>query len=157
MKCFFTYSAVIILSLIGAGCAATYSQPQALNKVEAFTINASKSDIMKAAKRTLVLSGYQITSYDDVSGVISTAPRNKKVTPEQADCGTTMGIDYLKDNRTETNVSYGIIVEDSGHTTVRTTIQGNYRPGSVNQNITLTCISRGILEKLMMTKIRSQL
>lgn len=63
-----------------------------------------------------------------------------------------MGIDYLKDNRTTTRISIGIIADD-GYVTVIPTIQGEYKPGDVLQNITLTCVSRGPIEQEMLSKI----
>ncbi|MFH4090619.1 hypothetical protein WAJ00_22120, partial [Acinetobacter baumannii] len=77
---------------------------------------------------------------------ISTATRDFRLTPELADCGTTMGIDYLKDNRTSTKVAYNILIADNS-LDVRTTLQGDYKVGDVTQNITLTCVSRGVLEQ----------
>lgn len=63
-----------------------------------------------------------------------------------------MGIDYLKDNRTATRVGFGVIAEE-GKLIVKATVEGNYRPGAVDQNITLTCVSRGLLERAMSGKI----
>jgi hypothetical protein len=51
-------------------------------------------------------------------------------------------------------VSYGIIVEQ-GNIIVKARIDGEYKPGSVDQDITLTCVSRGKLEDDMMSKILS--
>jgi hypothetical protein len=101
--------------------------------------------LLARSKRALVLGGYQITNADDAAGVISTAPRSLRVTPAIADCGTTMSLDYLLDNRTDTRVAFGILAAD-GKLTIRTTIEGQYKPGSAEQNITLTCVSRGSLD-----------
>ncbi|MGA2366180.1 MAG: hypothetical protein ABSG12_11905 [Steroidobacteraceae bacterium] len=116
----------------------------------------SKAEILAAARRNLVADGYQITSFDDTAGVVSTAPRDMHVTPDQADCGKTMGIDYLKDNRTTTRVAFGILAEDN-HIEVRATIQGEYKPGAVTQNITLTCVSRGVIDRVMLREIEARL
>lgn len=66
-----------------------------------------------------------------------------------------MGIDYLKDKRTTTRVGFGVVAVD-GKLLVRTTIEGEYKPGAVDQDITLTCISRGFLERDMMAKIAAE-
>jgi hypothetical protein len=63
-----------------------------------------------------------------------------------------MGIDYLKDKRTTTRVAFGLIAEDA-KVTVKANIEGEYKPGAVDQNITLTCVSRGLLERDMAAKI----
>ena len=66
-----------------------------------------------------------------------------------------MSIDYLMDPRTDIKVGYGILAAD-GRVTVRTTIEGQYKPGAVDQNITLTCVSRGSLERDMLEQIAGQ-
>lgn len=143
---------VLVVSILLSSCAATYKQPTAAVPQTSFSVAGSKAEILRVTKRVLVTEGFQITNADDSAGVVSTAPRNLRVTSEQADCGTTMGIDYLKDNRTATRVGFGVIAED-GKVIVRTTIEGEYKPGAVDQNITLTCVSRGLLERDMLAKI----
>jgi hypothetical protein len=103
----------------------------------------------------LVSDGNQITNSDEAAGTISTAPRNLRLTPEQADCGTTMGIDYLKDNRTSTRVAYGILAEEN-NLIVKANTEGEYKPGDAMQNITLSCVSRGVLERELLGRIVSQ-
>ena len=153
MQKFIMYAlAVVALS----GCAATYETPRSLAQNATGTYSASQPDALKAARRALVNSGYQITAADDSSGTISTAPRDLRLSPAQADCGTTLGLDYLRDNRTATTVAFGVII-DPGKITVQSTIQGNYRPGAVDQDITLSCVSRGSLEAEMLDKIKAQL
>ncbi len=141
-----------IIALLTVACAATYTQPTTVAAKTSSLVTASKSDILVAAKRVLISEGYQITNSDDSAGIISTALQNLRVTLEQADCGKTMGIDYLKDNRTATRVGFGVIA-DEGKITVKSTIEGEYKPGAVDQNITLNCVSRGQLEREMLSKI----
>lgn len=143
---------VLVVSALLGSCAATYKEPTTVAPQTSVSVAASKADLLRSTKRVLVAEGFQITNTDDAAGVVSTAPRNLRVTPEQADCGTTMGIDYLKDNRTATRVGFGVIAED-GKLMIRTTIEGEYKPGAVDQNITLTCVSRGLLERDMLAKI----
>jgi hypothetical protein len=145
---------VVIACLWLAACAATYVQPTIVAPRASDVVTASKANVLRAARQVLVAEGYQLTGSDDAAGVVSTAPRNLRVTPEQADCGTTMGIDYLKDKRTATRVGFGVIAED-GKLTVKAIIEGEYKPGAVDQNITLTCVSRGLLERDMLTKIKA--
>jgi hypothetical protein len=142
----------LLLSLVFVGCAMTYEQPKTVAQVIRAPVGGTKPDVLRISKQVLVAQGFQITNSDDSAGVISTAPRNLRVTPDQADCGTTMGIDYLKDNRTTTRVAFGIIAEDA-QVNVKANIEGEYKPGAVDQNITLTCVSRGVLERDILTKI----
>ncbi|MGQ0788970.1 hypothetical protein ACT4WX_12100 [Acinetobacter baumannii] len=138
------------------GCATTYKSPVTLNQSASEQVNATKDQIFKAAQRALAINGEQIMSANADAGVISTAARDYRLTPDLADCGTTMGIDYLKDNRTSTKVAYNILIADNS-LDVRTTLQGDYKVGDVTQNITLTCVSRGVLEQKMIQKIKAEI
>jgi hypothetical protein len=60
----------------------------------------------------------------------------------------------LKDNRTSTRVAYSVIVDEE-RVTVRANVEGEYKPGAVDQDITLTCNSRGQLEQQLLQKIRA--
>jgi hypothetical protein len=149
MKTFVLAAALVLL----AACAATYAPPTTPLRTTSATVpGKSKADILIGARRALVGNGYQITAFDDAAGIISTAPHDLRLLPELADCGTTMGIDYLKDNRTTTRVAFGVIASD-GRVEVRPNIEGEYKPGSVTQNITLTCVSRGVLDQEMLQKL----
>ena len=103
-------------------------------------------------RQHLISEGFQITSADDTAGVISTASREIRLNPELADCGTTLGLDYLKDNRTSSKVSYGVLVSEN-KVTLKATMSATYLPGNASQSITLTCVSRGVLEDQVLKKI----
>ncbi|QMT41234.1 hypothetical protein [Neisseria shayeganii] len=146
--------AILILSGILAlsGCAMTYKAPVTADKPYSADLNADKAAIMAAAKVVLVNEGYTITSADDNAGVISTSPHDMRLKPEQADCGTTLGIDYLKDNRTTTSVALGLVVTD-GNVLVKSKIQGHYIP----QATMLSCVSRGSIEQDFLQKLKQRL
>lgn len=149
MKLFF---AIFSLTLTIA-CAMTYQQPQTVAPESSILFQGSKASMFKAAQQAIVAEGYQITNSNESAGTISTAPRTVRLTPEQADCGTTMGLDYLKDNRTSTSVAFGVIICE-GKLIVKANIQGEYKPGQSGiQNITFSCVSRGCLEKSLIDKI----
>lgn len=143
-----------VLSL--GGCAMTYKAPVSLNQNHSESIDKPKSVLFTAAQRALVVNGEQIMSSNQDAGVISTAARDYRLTPEEADCGTTMGLDYLKDNRTSTKIAYNVIV-DENKVAIRTTLQGDYKVGGSVQDITLTCVSRGVLEQQMLQKIKAEI
>lgn len=147
---------VCLLAFGLTACATTYKAPMTLNQSASEQVSGTKEQIFKAAQRALAINGEQIMSANAEAGVISTAARDLRLTPLQADCGTTMGIDYLKDNRTSTKVAYNILI-DNGSLDVRTTLQGDYKVGDVTQNITLTCVSRGVLEQQMIQKIKAEI
>lgn len=143
-------------ALVLSSCAMTYEAPTTAAANTTVVVRGSQAEILQAAKRALVIDGYQITNTDDSAGVISTAPRDLHVTPDQANCGTTMGLDYLKDKRTSTRVAFGVVASE-GSLTVKANIQGEYKPGSVDQDITLTCVSRGVLEQAVIANITATL
>jgi uncharacterized protein (DUF2147 family) len=139
-----------------SACASTYVPPVGTSASVSVEAAATKADLMRAARRVLALEGYQIASADDASGVISTLPRTTKVGPEIADCGSNVGIEnaYLKDARTLTRLALNVIAQDR-RLTVRATVDADYRPGSQVQDMTLTCISKGELERGLAAKILS--
>ena len=143
-----------IIILATAGCAATYKPPIITDPDTSRSIPGSQSTLLRAAKQVLVTEGYQITNSDESAGVISTAPRDLRLTPELADCGTTMGLDYLKDNRTSAKVAYGVLAFDN-KIKLKANMSANYLPGNDTQSITLSCVSRGILENDLLAKIAS--
>ncbi|HFE7143798.1 MULTISPECIES: hypothetical protein [Klebsiella/Raoultella group] len=144
----------IALASVVSGCAGTYKAPIAKPSVVSGKTSLSKDVVIKASKTVLISEGYQISSYDDKTGFVSTAPHDMRLSPSQADCGKTMGLDYLKDNRTTTKVAYGVIYEE-GLITVKANVEGEYKPGSVVQDMTLSCVSRGTLENDLLSKILS--
>ncbi|MDH0450178.1 MULTISPECIES: hypothetical protein [unclassified Shewanella] len=141
-----------LISVLLTGCATTYKAPLIQDKNYSAMHQSTQADTLAKAKRALLLDGFQIQSSDDNAGFISTSSKNWKLTPDQANCGTTMGIDYLKDNRTKTSVAFNIIV-DSSNIVIRSNIQGEYKPGAVDQDITLTCVSKGTIEQELGKKI----
>lgn len=143
---------LIAISVLLTGCAVTYQPPTAENLTYSTQHQSDQNSIMAKAKRALLLEGFQIQSYDDEAGFISTSFKNWKLSPEEANCGTTMGLDYLKDNRTKTEVAFNVVV-DGTSLTIRSNIQGEYKPGAVDQNITLTCASKGVIERQLAIKI----
>lgn len=136
---------VVVVIFLVVGCAATYRPPVAIEGDYSEGFSGSRAELFNSAKRELALMGYSIQMADLDSGVISTSPKSVNLGPSDADCGTTMGIDYLKDKRTNTTVALNIII-DSATVKVRSSIFGEYRPGDVTQNITLTCVSTGSVE-----------
>lgn len=146
----------LISAALLAGCAATYKEPTAPNVGASENFTQSRLELFKAARRALVSDGNQILSADEPSGTISTVARDYRLTPEMADCGTTMGIDYLKDNRTSGKLAWGLII-DAGRIEVRAQLQAEYKPGAIDQNITLTCRSRGVLEAQLLGRIKQSL
>ena len=143
-------SLTIIIFLIG--CAATYQLPSRIQRDFTRPINGSKEAIFNAAKQVLILESYMIVSSDKNAGVISTGKRQMNLSENECDCGTTIGIPYIKDKRTITNVSIGIVVSEN-RITIKPTIEGEYLKGNVNAGIDLHCVSTGKIEKILFNKV----
>ena len=140
-------------AFVATGCASSYQAPTQTTRNTDYSYQGSPADIVEKAQKALMLEGFQINHVDKSSGLISTGFKNMKLTPAQANCGTTMGIDYLKDNRTDTRVAVNVLVEAESFN-VKYLIEGEYKPGSVTQDITLSCVSRGVLEDALARKIK---
>ena len=143
---------IALVSTLSVGCAITYSPPTTVAPNTSQRIMGSSSTLFKTTKQILVLEGFQITNSDESAGVISTASKEMRLTPELADCGTTLGLDYLKDNRTSSKVGYGAIISEN-KVTLKVTMSATYLPANDSQSITLTCVSRGVLENQLLNKI----
>lgn len=148
MRTFYTLLSAAVL----AGCAMTYKAPTGPDQSVSVPHGLHKSDAFSKATRALLMQGFQIQSSDEESGYISSSMKNWRLTPRQADCGTTMGLDYLRDNRTKTEVAFNIVIDETT-LNIRSNIHGEYKPGAVDQDITLTCISLGVIEKNLADQI----
>lgn len=137
------------------GCAMTYAPPTFAPKDFVKEVPMSKEEILKRAKQSLVLEGYQIQIIDENAGIITTSFRQKKLTENECDCGTTMGLPYIKDNRTVTNVALSVIA-DGKQLRIKASITGEYlKAVDVVQSITFDCVSTGLIEKRLFEKIIS--
>jgi hypothetical protein len=157
--CFVRLATLIASFLLLSACAApTYLRPDTPNQIASASVRGSKAQILDAAVKALVQNGYQITTVDNASGLVSTAPLSIHVTPEQADCGRVKGMlasaDPLTYPQPRTRVSFNILVEDN-HIEVRSRIDDRLDPGSARRN--LTCVSRGVLEQEMLNEIKARL
>ena len=138
------------------GCAATYRTPMISQQAVTETIQASKADMFNVAKQVLIMEGYQILNSDESSGTISTPPKRMSLNETQCDCGTTMGLPYIKDNRTFITVSVGLLVSDN-KINIKATIEGEYLKGDAVQGVNLVCVSTGKIERELLDKIKAQL
>lgn len=148
MKNLITLSSIVLLS----ACSATYQQPLTVEPLTKANHNKTPSLLLNSAKKQLLLDGYQIQVIDNEAGIISTSSKTLKLSPTEADCGQTMGLDYLKDKRTKTDIAINIIISKS-EIIIKSNIQGEYKPGAVEQNITLSCVSKGKVENDLLNKL----
>lgn len=141
---------LIPTTLLLANCAMTYKAPIGESKSAKSTIT---KNLFSKANRTIILDGYKTTYSNKEDGLISTDYKVVDIKPSEADCGKTMGLDYLKDNRTKTEIAFTIVV-DNNSIEVKSNIRAEYKPsGATAQGIDLTCISKGVLEQKLLNKI----
>lgn len=144
---------LLIIATLLAGCAATYEPPKTKAREYSAAVDADRSRIAEAARKVLVLDGYQVSGAD---GVLSTGPKLVALSALDADCGTTAGLPYIKDKRTITHVAYGVIAADK-HVTIRTTIEGEYLKTHIIAGVAMQCVSTGRLERALLESIKQQL
>lgn len=142
---------VLLVAGLG-GCTVTSEAPAIISEYFALEHFSSKQEVLSKARQALLLDGFQILSADLEAGYISTSPKNWKLTPEQASCGANKGMDFLEDNHTKTEVAFNVVVDDKA-VIVRSNIQGEYLPEEPAQDLTLNCVSRGVIEVEMVKKI----
>lgn len=146
----------LLFGFILTGCAATYTPPTEMSVILNQSIQAKKEDLFKATSLTLAMEGIKVVNENKETGIIVTEDKIMRLTPEMANCGTTMGIDYLKDNRTNTKVSYHIIVADN-LLKIKASPSAEYRVGAVDQDMNLTCVSKGVLEQKLFNSIKQNI
>lgn len=152
MKTLSIFALISIVSLSLISCAATYEAPTLQPQDFTRSINGSQATIFSATKKALIFDGYQIATSDQEAGVISTDKKLLKLTEQDCDCGTTMGLPYIKDNRTSTHVTIGLVITDN-QITIKPTIEGDYLKGHTSQSIEMVCISTGRIEQALFDKI----
>lgn len=149
----------ILLSLFAVavlGCATTYKPPVLSPTEFVGNVQGSRENLLKLTKQILAMEGYQIQNTDDASGILSTSFRQKRLNEQYCDCGTTLGLSYIKDNRTITNVALGIII-DENKIIIKANIAGEYlKSVDAVQSIAFDCVSTGLLEKEIFEKIQSR-
>lgn len=143
------------LLLLLFSCAATYKPPVTEPTVFEKSLNASKENIFNVSKKVLTLEGYQIQNSDKDAGIITTSFVQKMNLDEtHCDCGTTMGLPYIKDKRTITNVSISIIASNN-KLTIKANINGEYLKNDTVHGKTFDCVSKGKIEAELFDKIKA--
>ena len=153
-----TYNVKVICVLLFTmalllGCAIKYRPPQNETSNYSTPHQSKKAMVLAKTKKVLIQEGFYIQSSDDASGLVSTAPKQRKLKPEQANCGKTMALNYLHDPRTTTDVAFDVVVDDV-NLTIHSKIQGQYKASALDESMILTCVSHGsALERSLAYKI----
>ncbi|CAK9252019.1 unnamed protein product [Sphagnum jensenii] len=134
------------------GCASGPSRPDHLDNRK--VIGSDYGTTWNKALQTLATEGYPILTSNKEAGIISTGKKAERINTDDADCGTFMGLPYIKDDRTVVSVSYSVLIKDVGgkaDVTVNTDIAGTYQGGDTTKQ--LNCFSQGGLEKQFLEKL----
>jgi uncharacterized lipoprotein len=108
--------------------------------------------------RVLATQGAMVKTADKAQGLITTDKATVRLNETQADCGNILGIPYLKDSRTLTEVAYAVYLRGDGNRTsitVNTKVEGRFKSTATQQATTeLSCFSLGALERDLIGKIQ---
>lgn len=142
--CFLSFSA----------CAFTYKPPVITNSGVNIKHQLSDEKAREQVIAALIEMGY--TPKDTASKSLLTTENRKGLTEFDADCGTTMGLPYVKDGRTDTwyNVRTQFNKEE---VFVITEVNGEYLKGDPMNGKVLTCVSTGAIEKRISAKLTERL
>ncbi|HPR53423.1 MAG TPA: hypothetical protein PLU81_16645 [Deltaproteobacteria bacterium] len=149
-------SIIVFFHLVLTGCAVTYKMPTASYEPIKENISGSHEDLFNTSIKVLYSEGYQIIHSDIHTGTITTAKRNIKLSAQECDCGTTLGLPYIKDTRTQTQISLCLAIENN-LIVVNADITGNYNVGKIEQDRPLTCVSTGLIERGILQKVQDKL
>lgn len=155
MKKLHLFLAAVSLILFMA-CAAAYKAPETTRQNYSYDVSASSEEIFNAIITVISQEGYVIAYSDRGLGIINTAMKREELTERDCDCGTTMGIAYIKDKRTVTDVSLNFTIFDNRFE-IRTNIAGEYLPNDPAYGKKIECISLGTIEEDLSRQIIARL
>ena len=148
---------IVVFAVTVLGCATTYKPPILSPTEFVGNVQGSREGLLKVTKQVLAMEGFQIQNSDDGSGTISTSFRQKRLNEQYCDCGTTLGLPYIKDKKTVTSVALGIVV-DENKIIIKANIAGEYLKNvDAVQSIAFDCVSTGLLEKEIFEKVQSRI
>ena len=146
-----------------AGCATSgssipdYSPSTEVPGSYTHEFDATRDQIMSAAKRAIVSRGYAVADWDPANGTLTTHAIRRRLDPEVADCGSLEGVgNGLASERTKSRLYVGIVARD-GSAAIHATIEAEYRIPHQMEYLALDCVSSGVVEKRVAEAIRAQL
>lgn len=112
------------------------------------------SSNVDAIREVLTDQGYQVPYASKADGMVTATFRNAKLSAAEADCGSMLGIPYLKDSRAYTNVDVTVTAIDDAMT-LDVRIYGALRLGLGLEDKELHCTSTGLIEEKLSGLIRT--
>ena len=119
-------------------------------------VEAKQAAIYDAAMAAIVAAGYQVALTDRDRGLISTNRQTLSLTEEETDCGSSSGLAFIEDERTQTHVSLKVRAEDGG-IWILARIDGEFVTSKIGGGSPLDCVSTGRIEENLADQVLSQL
>lgn len=114
----------------------------------------SISSNVQAIREVLTDQGYQVPYASKADGMVTATFRNAKLSAADADCGSMLGMSYLKDSRAYTNVDVTVTsIDDAMNLDVK--IYGALRLGLGLEDKELYCTSTGLIEEKLSRLIKA--
>lgn len=135
------------------GCSALYREPQATYKPLVIISELSKGELFTKAVKALIAEGYTPAVADRELGLITSQRRQMILGVDDVDLGTTMGLNYVKDNRTVEFITITIQVGDKS-VEIRTDIDGEYLPNDPANGKRMKGVSLGTTEKKIAERMK---
>ena len=142
-----TILSVFVLAIF-TSCASTYIGPTITKQVYRHEIPGNGVLIFKLMQRLLPMAGHAILSSDPGSGMITTAPVEMVLDPDNCDCGTAMGLPVVKQGGIRMKVSFEVGVKGSEmivNAIVTPDLSGAL--GVLYSGLDIVCVSKGKLEE----------
>jgi hypothetical protein len=148
-----TYFPILALCILQLGCSALYREPQATYQPLVINSDLTKGDLFAKVVRALIAEGYTPAIADRELGLITSQRREMALGVDDVDLGTTMGINYVKDNRTTEFVTVTIQISDKS-AEIRADIDGEYLPNDPANGKRMKGVSLGTVEKKIADRLK---
>lgn len=149
---------VMVVLCLAAGC--TYTQPLKPGSIyNSMVVPMAYDAAWEKTITALTARSALIKMTDKDNGLITTEKQAMRLTEDEAECGSVLGLRYIKDPRVTVYVAYAVHLRKEGEQTgitVNTNMEGLFNPSAIGENKTLTCYSMGALEKALLKAIHAQ-
>lgn len=148
-------TAVCVLAVfIFFSCASSYIKPSITTQVYRHKVQVNTEFIFKLVQRLLPMAGYNVLNSDDASGMITTAPVEMTLDPDNCDCGRAMGQPVVKSGGIKVRVSFEVGIRGKEiivNAVIAPDLSGVL--GVLYSGIDIVCISKGMIEKQLVKNI----
>ena len=139
----------LLLIALLMGCANSYKPPPVYEVPETrstVTYQGDKNTLMDSAILFLMEKGYSIVLIDREAGLITTAPKSKRVAMTEMNCGSSLSLRYVNDLRSHIRIAVSVRVFETKMRMVLS-VDGSFACNN------LVCYSTGMIEEKYLAKI----